>query len=86
MKSNLHHTMLTKEFNALSLSERTKLVFGQGKLIDVYQDHTLQKGFFYKLNGLKVDVIYDKVRNRLLDITAWENLIDRGSFPKKAAE
>ncbi|HWY98260.1 MAG TPA: hypothetical protein VNY36_04150 [Bacteroidia bacterium] len=85
MKNNINRTMLTKEFNALSLSERSKLVFGQGKLIDIYQDHVMQKGFYYKLNDLKVDVIYDKVRNRLLDIIAWESLVDRVAFPKATA-
>jgi hypothetical protein len=73
--------MLTKEFNALSLSERSKLVFGEGKLIGIFKDHTLQKAFYYKLEDLKIDVVYDKVRNRLLGINAWENAVDRGAFP-----
>jgi len=85
LENNIHLHMLTKEFNALSLSERSKLVFGQGKLIDIYQDHVMQKGFYYKLNDLKIDVIYDKVRNRLLDIIAWENLVDRVAFPQVSA-
>jgi|GEM_PF-848836 hypothetical protein len=74
--------MLTKEFNALTLAERSKIVFGQGKLIGISQEHLAQKGFFYKLNDLKIDVIYDKVRNQLLDIKAWENSSDRLSFLK----
>ncbi|MGP8214784.1 MAG: hypothetical protein ACLQQ4_04400 [Bacteroidia bacterium] len=76
--------MLTKEFNALPLDKRSKLVFGEGKLIDIFQDHALQKGFFYKLNDLKIDVIYDKARNRLFDIVAWESLTERGILPKTA--
>jgi hypothetical protein len=72
--------MLTKEFNALSLDKRRKLIFSEGKLIGISQDDTIQKGFYYKLNGLKVDVIYDKVRNSLLDVIAWENTTDRVAF------
>jgi len=72
--------MLTKEFNALSLDKRRKLIFSEGKLIGISQDDTIQKGFYYKLNGLKVDVIYDKVRNSLLDVIAWESTTDRVAF------
>ena len=77
--------MLTKEFNTLPLSERSKLVFGKGKLIGISQEHSVQKGFFYKLNNLKIDVIYDKVRNQLLDVIAWENTTDRVAFLKMPA-
>ncbi|MGP8216747.1 MAG: hypothetical protein ACLQQ4_14375 [Bacteroidia bacterium] len=72
--------MLTKEFNELPLEKRSKLVFGEGKLIGVIQDHALQKAFYYRLNDLKVDVVYDKVRDRLLGINAWENASDRGAL------
>lgn len=72
--------MLTEEFNALPLDKRSKLVFSEGKLIGISKEYLAQKGFFYKLNGLKVDVIYDKVRNILLDIIAWENTSDRVAF------
>jgi len=72
--------MLIKEFNALSLTEKSKLVFGEGRLIDIYQSNIAQKGFYYKLNDLKIDVIYDKARNSLLDIMAWENTTDRIEF------
>lgn len=74
--------MQTKEFNALPLTERTKLVFSEGKLIEIFENHKLQKGFFYKYNGLKVDVIYDKTHNRLQDVIAWESSADRVSFLK----
>ncbi len=86
--------MLTKEFNALSISERNKLVFGEGKLIAIYEDNKFQKVFFYKWNEIKIDVIYDKTHNKLLDILAWQNDTDRveflkmpapGSYPKIAA-
>ncbi len=77
--------MLTKEFNALPLVQRSKLVFGEGKLIAIFQDHTLQKGFYYKLHDLKIDVIYDKVRNRLLNILAWETAAERLVFLKTTA-
>ncbi|HTB07090.1 MAG TPA: hypothetical protein VK806_09080 [Bacteroidia bacterium] len=73
--------MLTKEFNALPLNERSKLVFGEGKLIGIFKDHTLQKAFYYKLDDLKIDVVYDKVLNTLLGVTAWESANDRGVFP-----
>jgi len=72
--------MLTKEFNALPLDKRSSLVFSEGTLIDIYQSHLVQKGFYYKLNGLKIDVVYDKVRNTLLDVIAWENITDRAAF------
>lgn len=81
----LFRIMLTKEFNALTLAEKSKIVFGQGKLIGISQEHTVQKGFFYKLNDLKIDVIYDKVRNQLLDIIAWETNNDRITFLKMPA-
>lgn len=74
--------MLTKEFNALPLHKKSKLVFGQGKLIGIVHDHELHKAFYYKLNGLKIDIIYNKVRNRLLGIIAWENAIDRDKLQK----
>jgi hypothetical protein len=74
--------MQTKEFNALPLAERTRLVFSEGKLIEIFENHNLQKGFFYKYNGLKIDVIYDKARNQLQDVIAWENSTDRVSFLK----
>jgi hypothetical protein len=77
--------MLAKEFNALPLAERSKLVFDKGKLIDIFGDHKSRKGFYYKLNGLKIDVVYDKVLNRLYDITAWENAVDREVFSEKVA-
>jgi hypothetical protein len=72
--------MLTKDFNALTLDKRSKLVFGEGKLIGVIRDHELQKAFYYKLNDLKIDVVYDKVANKLLGINAWENAADRGKI------
>jgi hypothetical protein len=72
--------MLTKEFNALPLDKKSKLVFNEGKLIGISKEYLAQKGFYYKLNDLKVDVIYDKVRNTLLDITAWETSNDRVAF------
>jgi hypothetical protein len=68
--------MLTKEFNKLPLAERRKLVFGEGKLIGIIQEHDI-KALFYKLNDLKIDVIYDMVLNTLQDITAWESIADR---------
>jgi hypothetical protein len=74
--------MLTEEFNKLSLSERGKLVFGAGKLINIYDDNKLQKVFYYKLGELKIDVIYDKVNNRLLDIIAWDESKERVDFLK----
>lgn len=77
--------MLTKEFNALPLVQRSKLVFGEGRLIAIFQDHQLQKGFYYKLNDLKVDVIYDKVRNRLLNILAWDDITEREVFLNKVS-
>ena len=72
--------MGTKEFNALSLDKRSKLVFTEGKLIGISKEYSIQKGFFYKLHDLKVDVIYDKSRNMLFDIKAWENNKDRAAF------
>jgi hypothetical protein len=74
--------MLAKDFNSLPLSERNKQVFSEGKLIAIYEDNKFQKVFFYKLNELKIDVIYDKVNNRLLEILAWENEVDRVDFLK----
>ena len=78
--------MLTKEFNKLPLSERNKLVFGTGKLIAIFDDNKFQKVFFYKHGELKIDVIYDKTNNRLLDILAWENENDRVDFLKMPVE
>ncbi|MGP8217207.1 MAG: hypothetical protein ACLQQ4_16675 [Bacteroidia bacterium] len=72
--------MLTKEFNALPLDQRSKTVFSEGKLIGISREHPIHKGFYYKLNDLKVDVIYDKERNQLLDVMAWDNNEDRFSF------
>jgi len=77
--------MVTKIFNALPLPERNTLVFGEGKLIAIYEDNKFQKVFYFKWNDLKIDVIYDKVRNRLLDILAWENANDRVEFLKMSA-
>jgi len=75
--------MITKEFNALSLPEKTALVFANGKLINIVQHKSLQqKSFYYTLNDLKVDVIYDRVRNILLDVIAWENIADRVALLK----
>lgn len=70
--------MITKEFNKLPLDKRSKLIFGEGKLIGIMRDNELQKAFYYRLGGLKVDVVYDKVRKRLLGINAWENAAERG--------
>ena len=78
--------MLTKEFNTLPLPEKSVLVFGEGKLIDIFGDNKFQKVFFYKLDDLKIDVIYDKANNRMLDIIAWENSNDRVDFLKMPAE
>ena len=75
--------MLTQEFNNLPLDKRSKLVFGEGKLIGVMRDNELQKVFYYRLDDLKVDVVYDKIRNRLLGINAWENAADRGILTGK---
>lgn len=72
--------MLTKEFNALTLSKKSKLVFSEAKLIGTIRDEESQKAFFYKLNDLKIDVVYDKVRSRLLGINAWETAVDRIKF------
>lgn len=72
--------MLTKEFNALPLDQRSKVVFSEGKLIGISKEHPVQKGFYYKVNDLKVDVIYDKARNQLLDIKAWDNSDERVAF------
>ena len=72
--------MLTKEFNALPLEQRSKVVFSEGKLIGISKEHPMQKGFFYKLNDLKVDVLYDKARNQLLDVIAWDKSEDRVAF------
>ena len=78
--------MLTEEFNKLPLLERSKLIFGVGKLIDIYDDNKLQKVFYYRLNDLKVDVIYDKVNNRLLDVIAWDESKGRVDFLKMPVE
>ena len=78
--------MLTEEFNKLPLPERSKVVFGDGKLIDIYDDNKLQKVFYYRLNELKVDVIYDKVNNRLLDVIAWDESKGRVDFLKMPVE
>ncbi|HVA99121.1 MAG TPA: hypothetical protein VNG53_09515 [Bacteroidia bacterium] len=72
--------MLTKEFNALPLDQKSKLVFIEGKLIGISKEHPVLKCFFYKLNDLKIDVIYDKALNQLLDVIAWENSEDRLAF------
>ena len=62
--------LTTIDFNALPFAERNKLVFADGKFIDVFHENKLQKGFFYRLEDLKIDVVYDKVHNKLLDIIA----------------
>lgn len=72
--------MLTKEFNALPLDQRSKVIFSEGKLIGISKEHPVQKGFYYKLNDLKVDVIYDKARNQLLDVKAWDKNDDRVAY------
>jgi hypothetical protein len=69
--------MLTKEFNNLPLATRSKLVYDKGSLVAIFSDDKAQKGFYYTLNNLKIDLIYDKVRNRLLDVIAWDNSSDR---------
>jgi hypothetical protein len=69
--------MLPKEFNKLPLAERSKMVFEKGNLIAIFNDDTAQKGFYYTLDGLKIDLTYDKVRNRLLNVIAWETTTDR---------
>ncbi|HWY98100.1 MAG TPA: hypothetical protein VNY36_03345 [Bacteroidia bacterium] len=69
--------MLIKEFNEMPLDKKSKLVFAEGKLIGVIQDHELQKAFYYKLNDLKVDVVYDKVNDKVMGVNAWENAGDR---------
>ena len=69
--------MLTTEFNALPLAERKTMVFADGTLINIFEDQKLQKSFFYKLKNLKVDVIYDKARNQMLDIHAWDAISER---------
>jgi hypothetical protein len=74
--------MRTKEFNALSLDERKKAVFGNGKLVAIYEDNKFQKVFYYRINDIKVDVIYDKINNVLLDVIAWETDSDRVGFLK----
>lgn len=78
--------MLTNEFNKLPLPERSKLVYGVGKLIDIYDDNKLQKVFYYKIGELKIDIIYDKTHNRLLDIVAWNESKDRVDFLKMPVE
>lgn len=72
--------MVTKEFNSLPLDKRSKAVFTEGKLIGISKEHPLHKGFFYTLDNLKVDVVYDKGRNRLVDVLAWEKTADRPAF------
>lgn len=57
------------------------MVFAKGKLIGVISDQTSQKAFYYKLGDLKIDVVYDKIRKRLLGINAWDNAIDRAVLP-----
>lgn len=69
--------MLTKEFNELPLPIRSKMVFDSGRLIAVSNDDKTQKAFFYTLGELKIDMIYDKVRSRLLDVIAWEKPSER---------
>ncbi len=75
--------MLLKEFNSLSLAEKTRLVFAEGKLVDIFEKkHNLQKAFYYKLEELKIDVIFDKSRNTVLDVLAWEHNDERVAFIK----
>jgi hypothetical protein len=74
--------MLTKEFNKLPLAIRSKMVFDKGSLIAVFNDNATQKGFYYTLDDLKIDMIYDKVRSRLLDVFAWESINERGALRK----
>ena len=78
--------MLTKEFNELPLAERNKLVFGEAKLIDIFDDNKFQKVFFCRMDELKIDIIYDKAHNRLMEIVAWENVNDRVDFLKMPVE
>ncbi len=77
--------MLITDFNKLPLNERSKLVFGTGKLIDILGDNKFQKVFFYKIEDLKIDVIYDKANNSMMDIIAWEKVNDRVDFLKMPA-
>ncbi len=74
--------MQALEFNALPLSERTALVFSHGRLLEIFEDTKYQKAFYYKLNELKIDVIYDRIHNKLLDIIAWDSNNDRVAFLK----
>ena len=75
--------MLTKEFNELPLPIRSKIVFDKGKLIAVSNDDKTQKAFFYTLNDLKIDLIYDKARSRLLNVIAREKPSEREVLLKK---
>ena len=61
--------MLTKN-SMRCLCPKGILVFGEGKLIAIYEDNKFQKVFYYKFNGIKVDVLYDKINSTLLDIIA----------------
>jgi hypothetical protein len=62
-----------------------QVVFSKGKLVAIHEDNKFQKIFLYKLEDIKIDVIYDKTNNKLLDIVAWENSIDRVQFLKMPA-
>ena len=76
----IYKPMLTREFNSLSLPEKTKIIFTIGKFIDVSADNMTYKSFYYKLNELNVDLIYDKARKRLVNITAWKNSTERAAL------
>ncbi|HXP50217.1 MAG TPA: hypothetical protein VN922_09700 [Bacteroidia bacterium] len=69
--------MRIHEFNALPLSERSKLVFGDGKLIGISKEYTVQKEFHFILNDIRINVVYDKVRKIVMDVKAVERSMDR---------
>ena len=78
--------MIKQKFNNLALPVRAALVFGEGRLIGTFDSNSSQTIFYYKLNDLKIDVVYNKTNMKVVDIFAWENSIERLAYLKQKQE
>lgn len=76
--------MYAEEFNALSLQERSELVFNNGKLVCIAKEYTVLKEFIYELYSLRINVIYDKLQKKLVDVKALGDVPEKRIYRKGA--
>lgn len=75
--------MLPTEFNSLPVDTRIDLIWTKGKFSEIVYESAVYKIVIYLYNGFFVEIIYNSLDHKMIEVLACEDKIDKEEVLKK---